>query len=152
MVIIKSKITKKFLRHHSDSARALKRRIYYQVLEDKTLNLPEKRRDDNWYSYRNPDEREKAILLEVHKRMYNAEALEAHRYVSPGSALPSIGMRIGSSLTLEARSRAERCKRRYILPENLEIHEVVGGNLCLVDPNDSSKTKLKKKKQCKQTV
>jgi hypothetical protein len=152
MVIIKSKITGEFLRQHSGSARALCRRIYYQVLRDETLNLPKKRRDDNWYSYRNPDKRENAILLEVHKRMYNAEALEAHRYANSGSALPSIGMRIGSSLAPEARSRAERCKRRYVLPENLEIHEVVGGNLCLVNSNDSPETKLKKKKQCKQTV
>ena len=86
---------------------------------------------------------------EIHKRMYDAEPLEAGRYASPGSALSSIGKWIGSRKAPECRTKEELRTSRHVLPAHLEIHEIVAGNLCLVNPDDSEEIKRKKKKNCK---
>ena len=150
MVIIKSKVTGKFLRQHSGSANDFRGRIRWKVLKDKTLKLPPKSMADqnkgkysDWYPNEN-DERHKAIALEVHKRMYDAEALEARRYANPGSATTSVGKwRNGGPSKYIAKSRV------YYLPDDLEIHEIVAGNLCLVNPGDDEEIKKRKKEDCK---
>jgi len=150
MVIVKSKITGKFLRQHSGSFNDFKSRIRWQVLKDKTLELPPKSMRDlnrgkysDWYSNDPNDERQKAIKAEIYKRMYSAEALEARRYATPGSATSSVGKwRSGPPTKHLTKGRV------YYLPDNLEIHEIVAGNLCLVNPNDDEETKLRKKEKC----
>lgn len=150
MVIVKSKITGKFLRQHSGSVGDFRRKIRLKVMKDKTLKLPAKSAADlkkgkysDWYSNEN-DERHKAVQLEIHKRMYDAEALEARRYASPGSAKTSIGKwyyhKPGQHMAKGA---------TYYLPDDLEIHEIVAGNLCLVSPGDDEETKKRKKENCK---
>ena len=150
MVIVKSKITGKFLRQHSGSANNFKGRIRWEVLKDKTLILPPKSIDSQTrgeysdWCHSKKDERQEAIALEIHKRMYNAEALEARRYTSPGSARTSIGKwRLGPP------SKHFTEGHIYFLPDNLEIHEIVAGNLCLVSPDDNEETKRRKKENCK---
>ena len=139
MVIIKSKLSGKFLRNHSGSANDFNRRIRWQVTGNKEFmfTLPPKIEEDKRWGY--PTPRRKAISKEVHMCMYNAEALEARRYASPGSALTSIGKWVGRG--------AEGSK--YVLPEHLELHEIVAGNLCLVGPDDDEETKRRKEKNCK---
>jgi len=148
MVIVKSKITGKFLRQHSGSANDFKSRIHWKVIKDKTLKLPPRGKANqgkysDWYS-RDNDERQKAIQLEIHRRMYDAEALEARRYASPGSATSSIG-----KWDFTGPSRNITKSRVYYLPDDLEIHEIVAGNLCLVNPNEDEETKKRKKENCK---
>ena len=149
MVIVKSKLTGKFLRQHSDSANSFRRRKYYQVLEDKEFmaSLPKTRRSHNhWIDPVTPGQ--KAINRETHDRMYDADAMEARRYTSAGSALSSIGKWIGSGLAPEARKGIEKRKAQHVLPEYLEIHEIVAGNLCLVNSDDDEETKRRKKEDC----
>lgn len=156
MVIIKSKLTGKFLRQHSGSTNAFSRNRRWKVCKDQKFldtlpPLTDKEHDHVPYSYSNeePTERQKAIRRETHSRMYNAEALEARRFASPSSALTSIGKFIGSNKAPEARKAHGIKGRQYALPEHLEIHEIVAGNLCLVNPDDDEKTKRQKEKNCK---
>ena len=148
MVIVKSKITGKFLRQHSGSANAFSRKKHYQVMGDKkfTATLPP---DPEGYNfYRDPtSERRKLINSEAHKRMYDADALEARRYASVGSALSSIGKWNGKSHF--GRDKVKKSEPVHVLPEYLEIHEIVAGNLCLVNPDDDDETKRRKEKECK---
>ena len=152
MVIVKSKITGKFLRQHSGSANDFKSRIRWKVATDKTLKLPPKSIDDQnrgeysdyYFSNGKGGERQEAVDAEIHKRMYDAEALEARRYASPGSATTSVGKwhyhKPGQHMAKGA---------TYHLPDYLEIHEIVAGNLCLVSPGDDERTKRRKKEECK---
>lgn len=147
MVIVKSKITDKFLRQHSGSVNDFKRRIRYKVARNGVFmaSLPPKTEWERNWPYKETTKRQKAITLEVHKCMYNADALEARRYASPGSATASVG---------KWRTEAMKSKylvegRVYYLPDDLEIHEIVAGNLCLVSPDDSEELKRKKKEDCK---
>lgn len=149
MIIVKSKITGKFLRQHSGSARNLHMKTYYQVIKDKTLDLPEDDRKGNMYSFDTVSDRAKAIRKEIHKRIYNSDALGARRYASERSVLPSIGEWGGNDKAPECRSKAERKKAHYVLPDCLELHEIVAGNLCLANPDDTDKVKNKKKDGCK---
>ena len=148
MVIIKSKLTGKFLRQHSGSSNKFNGRIRWKVAGDKEFvkTLPAKTEADKEWRADTP--RRKAIRQETHRRMYDAEPLEARRFASAGSALTSIGKfnrhpdgpkHTGMSTTFG----------KYSLPEHLEIHEIVAGNLCIVDVNDDEKTKRRKEKECK---
>ena len=153
MVIVKSKLTGKFLRQHSGSANDFNERIRWQVSKDKKFleSLPEKTAADlsrtEYWKIETP--RKKAVLKEIHRRMYNAEALEARRYAGPGMALSSIGKWVGSDTAPECRTKAERRKAHHVLPEHLEIHEIIAGNLCLVNPDDDEDTKRKQMEDCK---
>ena len=148
MVIIKSKLTGKFLRHHSGSANNFSRRKHYQVMEDKefTADLPDNPEGYNYWRDP-PSKRQKAIRREAHNRMYDAEAIEARRFATARSAISSIGKWKLWSAT-EERPANNRFTGRSVLPEHLEIHEIVAGNLCLVNFDDSEETKRKKKKEC----
>lgn len=150
MIIVKSKLTGKFLRQHSGSANNFTRKKQWQVAADKEFvaDLPE---DPEGYNYWQdlPSERRKAINREAHNRMYNAEALEARRYTTASSALTSIGKFTGSLLAPETRKARGITTRQFALPEYLELHEIVAGNLCLVNPDDDEETKRRKKEKCK---
>jgi len=150
MVIVKSKLTGKFLHQHSGSANHFRFRKHLQVQDDKEFmaTLPGTRRSHNYYiEPRTPGE--KATARETHNRMYNAEPIEARRYASAGSALSSIGKWVGSSLAPEARKAQGIKDSRYVLPSYLEIHEIRGGNLCLVNYDDDDETKRRKEEDCK---
>lgn len=151
MIIVKSKKTGKFLRHHSGSANEFSRRIYYQVMRDKkfTATLPpaKKQHWDSPYDRRD-DKRSQMIREEVHRRMYNAEALEARRYKNAGSAATSVGKFKRFDKPVR-RHRAPTRFGTYSLPDHLEAYEIVAGNLCLVNPNDDEETKRKKQEDCK---
>ena len=137
MVIVKSKLTGKFLRQHSGSANHFNYKKHVQVRNDKDFmaGLPKPRRSHNYY-IEPATEAEKAVSRETHNRMYDAEALEARRYANQGSALNSIG-------------KWNREKGKNVLPAYLEIHEIVAGNLCLVNSDDSEETKRRKKEDCR---
>lgn len=137
MVIVKSKLTDKFLRQHSGSANHFSYKKHVQVQNDKEFmaSLPKPRRSHNYY-IEPRTEAEKAVSRERHNRMYDAEALEARRYANQGSALNSIG-------------KWNREKSKNVLPAYLEIHEIVAGNLCLVNSDDDEETKRRKKEDCK---
>ena len=108
--------------------------------------LPPTRRSHNHY-IEPATPTQKAISKEVHNRMYNADALEARRYASPGSALSSIGKWNGK--THFGKNRVKDSEPVHTLPEYLELHEIVAGNLCLVNANDDDETKRRKEKECK---
>lgn len=141
MVIVKSKLSGKFLRNHSGSANNFNGRIRWQVFGDKKFmaSLPPKTAEDRKYNADTP--RSRAISKEVHMRMYDAEALEARRFASSGSAATSIGKWTGRHY--------RRGEGHHVIPEHLEIHEIVAGNLCLVSPDDDEETKRRKEKNCK---
>jgi hypothetical protein len=149
MVIVKSKLTGKFLRQHSGSANNFSRKKHYQILRDKEFlaDLPE---DPFGYNFwiEPASDRQRAISRETHNRMYDAEALEARRFATPGSAISSIGKFVGSRFAPEARKARGIKTKQYALPEHLELHEIVAGNLCLVNADDDEETKRKKKKEC----
>jgi len=140
VVIIKSKLTGKFLRQHSGSSNSFNSRIGWKVSGDRGFvkTLPAKIEADKEWNKDTP--RRKAIREEIHRRMYDAEALEARRFANKGSALTSIGKWGGAHYGKGG---------GYVIPEHLEIHEIVAGNLCLVNPNDDPETKQRKKRECK---
>jgi len=156
MVIIKSKLTGKFLKQHSGSANEFASNKRWQVRDDKKFmaTLPPWRDSaySPYYEYmcgKTSQEHSKAVNREVHNRMYCAEALEARRYATASSALTSIGKWNGGNLSVEGRKARNIKDEHYVLPEHLEIHEIVAGNLCLVNPDDDEETKRRKEKDCK---
>jgi hypothetical protein len=154
MVIIKSKLTGQFLRQHSGSSNAFSRKRRWKVIKDQKFldTLPKSGKNERDYGNfgpGKPTERRRAITREVHNRIYDAEPLEAHRFATAGSALTSIGKFVGSRYGVEARELHGIKGRQYALPEHLEIHEIVAGNLCIVDVNDDEETKRRKEKDCK---
>jgi hypothetical protein len=149
MVIIKSKLTGKFLRQHSGSVNNFSRRMRGKMNKDREFlaGLPE---DPKGYNYwrDTPSDRQKAINRETHNRMYDAEALEARRFANPGTAMTSIGKFNRFEDGPKHRKGRGTTFGTYSLPGHLEIHEIVAGNLCLVNPDDSEETKRKKEKEC----
>jgi hypothetical protein len=153
MVIVKSKLTGKFLRQHSDSANNFNRRCRWKIQKAQKGKLPPYP-SGPWDDPKLQKQRDKhnlALAKLVHAEMYNAEALEARRYASPGMALSSIGKWIGGGLSPEAREARgiSSKKHQHVLPEHLEIHEIVAGNLCLVGSDDDEDEKRKKMEDCK---
>ena len=123
MIIVKSKITGKFLRQHSGSATKFRLKTYYEVIEDRSLDLPE---DDGSYyvgTTKELNDRQKAIRDEMRRRTFNADATEARRYANSGSALISIGTWAKDCITKKA---------RYVLPDHLELYEIVADNPRLI--------------------
>ena len=133
MIIVKSKITGKFLKQHSGSARNLGLSTYCKVVTDESLDLPED--DGSYYSGTSKElnDRAQAIHDEMHRRMFDSDAMGARRYASKGSVLTSIGVWSGDDTPPEGRTKKQRKKFKYMLPDYLELHEV----------------KEKKKKDCK---
>ncbi len=154
MVIIKSKLTGKFLRQHSGSANSFTSKNRWKITKDEKFlsTLPprgDRESDYGHYGPGTPTERQKKISREVHDRMYNAEAMEARRYATISSALTSIGKSKWLGVTLAEQKRLGGTRLQFVLPEHLEIHEIVAGNLCIVDVNDDEETKRRKEKECK---
>ena len=118
MIIVKSKTTGKFLKHRSGSTRKLKHDTYHDIINDETLSLPE---DDGIY-YVDVDgttsPRVKAVSEEIHKRIFSADAIGARQYSSKASVLNSIGVRTEKAA-------------KYVLPDYLELHEIIDGSLQL---------------------
>ncbi|KPK10627.1 MAG: hypothetical protein AMJ56_07605 [Anaerolineae bacterium SG8_19] len=136
MIIVKSKITGKFLRQHSGSYNDFKTyRCRWKVLKKHEGTLP-KVPPGQWNDpevIRKRGEREAIISELVHQEAFNAEPLDARRYASVGSAKQSLY------------SHYWRDKDTSWI----EFHEIVAGNLCLVNPDDDEETKRRKEKHCK---
>jgi hypothetical protein len=153
MVIIKSKLTGKFLRQHSGSASNFHRRIRYksEVRKQADKEIGTARPRGTWQE---PEVRawnaeyDKIINRITHGLAYNAEALEARRYTNSGTAMTSIGKFNRFKDGPKHHKGRGTTFGTYSLPEHLEVHEIVAGNLCLVNPDDSEETKRKKEKEC----
>jgi len=151
MVIIKSKFTGKFLKRHSGSSRNLRSKLGYRLQKEAEALMDRPRPRGTWKDSEMAVWRAdlgKITERLAHEKMYSAEALDARVYATKGSALSSIGQWTGSSCAPEAR-KARGIRPRCALPEHLEIHEIVAGNLCIVDVDDDEETKRRKKKKCK---
>jgi len=146
MVIVKSKLTGKFLRQHSGSANNFARRTRWNVYKDKNFPADLLKEKEKEY-YPKDLEGSRRVTSEIHRRMYDAEALEARRFANPGTALTSIG-KFDRFKDGPHHNKRGTTFGTYFLPEYLEIHEIVAGNLCLVNPDDSEETKRKKEKEC----
>ena len=152
MVIVKSKITGKFLRRHSGSYNHFRSKKGYdktvvkRAREEMGCPRPKGKWDDPavkaWQ-----EEYNKIVGRLAHEAMFNAEAIEARVYATPGSATASVGV-WNKAQWYENRDTGGKA-RVYRLPEHLEIHEVVAGNLCLVNPDDDEETKRRKEKHCR---
>lgn len=148
MVIVKSKITGKFLKRHSGSYHDFRRRTGHKTSKaaQKELGLP--RPSGPWNDPEVKAWQEAFYKIQgrlCHERMFSGEALEARVYANPGSALVSVGAwnRDENGKVTEIDGRLNR------LQEHLELHEIVAGNLCIVDVNDSEEDKKAKAKDCK---
>ena len=152
MVIIKSRFTGKFLKRHSGSARNLRSKLGYRLQKEAEALMDRPRPRGTW---KNPEMKawnaDLGGITErlAHEKMYSAEAIDARIYATKGSALSSIGQFVGSTFAPEARKARGIKGPQYDLPEHLEIHEIVAGNLCIVDVDDDEETKRRKKEKCK---
>lgn len=131
MVILKSKRTGKFLRHHSGSFNNYRWTMRWKIQKTRKADLPplpQGRWDDPEFKLARY-EYETALSELVHKEMFNSEALEARRYATVGSAKQSL--------------------YSFKKPDWLEFHEIVAGNLCLVNSEDDEAEKQRKKEDCR---
>lgn len=119
MIIVKSKITGKYLRQRSGSFNKQWMRCFYHK------DAPRQKLNPYTPSQYTPEERKEMIKF-IHGKLFDAEPLEARRYHSMGSCLSSVG--------------SYRDGKTH-WPENMEAFEIVAGNLCIIEPGTAGDCK-----------
>lgn len=108
MIIVKSKITGKFLRRHSGSYRNLNYDMLHKLFKnDEGKTSSEQRKKD------------------VHEEMFNAIPFNARMYMHVSGAVFSVGKRL--SYVVPEMGRDNVCQ----LPEHLELYRITKSNLTI---------------------